>query len=62
VQEAGQTLFGSPALRQREAFRVQGAITQLPDMLESVRRLQTAVSALEKRLEELATGKQKSST
>ncbi len=59
IPEPGQTFFGSPALRQREAFRVQGAIVQLPDLLDSVRRLQKAVSALESRLEELTTGMRK---
>ena len=54
VKEPGQTMFGSPALPHREAFRVQGVITQLPELLENVRHLRNAVSALEEKLSELA--------
>lgn len=53
VSEPGQTLFGSPALKQREAFRVQGALVQLPDLLETVRKLKESIAALERRLDEL---------
>ena len=43
-------IFGSPAMPQREAFRVQGAITQLPDLLQTVRTLQNEVDELKRRL------------
>jgi UDP-3-O-[3-hydroxymyristoyl] glucosamine N-acyltransferase len=59
VKETGQTLFGSPALPHREAFRVQGAITQLPELLETVRKLRQSVAALEERLSEIAGTMQK---
>ncbi|MDH4069282.1 MAG: UDP-3-O-(3-hydroxymyristoyl)glucosamine N-acyltransferase [Ignavibacteria bacterium] len=53
VTEPGQTLFGSPAMKQREAFRVQGALGQIPDLLETVRKLKQAITVLEERLDEL---------
>jgi UDP-3-O-[3-hydroxymyristoyl] glucosamine N-acyltransferase len=49
----GKTFFGSPAYPQREAFRIQGAVAQLPEWLNTVRELQKKVDALEKEVQEL---------
>jgi UDP-3-O-[3-hydroxymyristoyl] glucosamine N-acyltransferase len=62
VKETGQTLFGSPALPHREAFRVQGVITQLPELLNTVRNLRKSVTALEERLSELTASLRKPNT
>ena len=51
ISQPGKTFFGSPAYTQREAFRIQGAVTQLPDLLNTVRELQKKVEILEKELE-----------
>jgi UDP-3-O-[3-hydroxymyristoyl] glucosamine N-acyltransferase len=51
ITEPGTTVFGSPAMPQREAFRIQGAVTQLPDLLNTIRTLQQKVEELEKRLQ-----------
>ncbi len=53
IHQPGKTYFGSPAYPQREAFRVQGALTQLPDWLNTVRALEKRVGELEKELREL---------
>jgi UDP-3-O-[3-hydroxymyristoyl] glucosamine N-acyltransferase len=53
IQKPGQTFFGSPAYQQREAFRIQGAVSQLPDLLNSVRELRKKVAELEERLERM---------
>ncbi len=50
IHKPGMTLFGSPAYPYREAFRIQGAVTQLPDLLNTVRELQKRVEALEAEL------------
>jgi len=50
VKEPGHTFFGSPAVGKREAFRIQGALLQLPDFLEMVRQLRETVENLERRL------------
>jgi UDP-3-O-[3-hydroxymyristoyl] glucosamine N-acyltransferase len=50
ITEPGTTVFGSPALPQREAFRIQGAVTQLPELLTTIRTLQQKVEELERRL------------
>lgn len=50
IQQPGTTLFGSPAHPQRDAFRIQGAISQLPDLLQTIRALQARVDELEKKL------------
>jgi UDP-3-O-[3-hydroxymyristoyl] glucosamine N-acyltransferase len=55
IIQTGQTVFGSPALPRREAFRVQGALTQLPDLLSAVRSLRDSVKKLEERLAHLET-------
>lgn len=51
IDEPGRTYFGSPAYPQREAFRMQGSLTQLPELLLEVRRLREHVERLEKTLE-----------
>jgi UDP-3-O-[3-hydroxymyristoyl] glucosamine N-acyltransferase len=53
ITQPGKTFFGSPAYPQREAFRIQGAVSQLPDWLNTVRDLQKKVDALEKEVQEL---------
>jgi UDP-3-O-[3-hydroxymyristoyl] glucosamine N-acyltransferase len=50
IAEAGKTYFGSPAYPHREAFRMQGALTQLPELLAEVRRLKEHIERLEKEL------------
>lgn len=47
IEKPGTTVFGTPAYPQREAFRIQGAITQIPDLLNTVRDLQKRVEQLE---------------
>ncbi len=54
VSVPGTTLFGTPALPQREAFRIHGAVTQLPELLETVRTLQRTVESLASRLNDPA--------
>jgi UDP-3-O-[3-hydroxymyristoyl] glucosamine N-acyltransferase len=55
VTEVGQTIFGYPALPQREAFRIQGALTQLPELLTTIRHLKETVERMESRLQQLAS-------
>lgn len=50
IPKPGMTFFGSPAYPAREAFRIQGAMTHLPDLLNTVRELQKKVEELEKEL------------
>lgn len=50
IHQPGKTFFGSPAYPQREAFRIQGAVAQLPDLLNTVRELQKKVEMLEKEI------------
>jgi UDP-3-O-[3-hydroxymyristoyl] glucosamine N-acyltransferase len=50
VTTPGTTMFGTPAMTQREAFRVQGALTQLPGLLAEVRALKSKIEELERRL------------
>ena len=50
IHQPGQTYFGSPAQPHREAFRIQGAVVQLPDLLTTVRALRQKVDQLEKDL------------
>lgn len=52
IHKPGNTYFGYPAFPQREAFRIQGAITQLPDLLATVRELQKRVEILEAALKQ----------
>ncbi len=53
IEQPGGTYFGYPAYPQREAFRIQGAVTQLPETLVMVRQLKQRVEELEKELERL---------
>ena len=53
IHQPGKTFFGSPASPQREAFRIQGAAVQLPDLLNTVRTMQTKIEQLEKEIEAL---------
>jgi UDP-3-O-[3-hydroxymyristoyl] glucosamine N-acyltransferase len=53
IEKAGGTYFGSPALPQREAFRIQGAIVQLPELLVAFRQLRQKIEDLEKTVAEL---------
>ncbi len=46
VTESGKTIFGSPAKEHRQAFRLQGAIQQLPDLLVEVRSLRQEIERL----------------
>jgi len=50
VTRPGETLFGYPAHAHRQSLRMQGALTQLPDLLGTVRELQKKVAALEEEL------------
>jgi UDP-3-O-[3-hydroxymyristoyl] glucosamine N-acyltransferase len=50
IAKTGQTFFGYPAQPHREAFRIQGAVLQLPDLLTTVRALQQKVDRLEEAL------------
>ena len=62
IPQPGKTFFGSPAYPQREAFRIQGAVAQLPDWLSAVRELQKKVESLEKEVQELRDRKTSSLT
>jgi UDP-3-O-[3-hydroxymyristoyl] glucosamine N-acyltransferase len=53
INQPGKTFFGSPAYPQREAFRIQGAVSQLPDWLNAVRELQKKIAEMEKEIQEL---------
>lgn len=57
IHKPGMTFFGSPAQPHREAFRIQGAVTQLPDLLTTVRRLQERLEECERELERLKQSK-----
>ena len=53
VERPGGTFFGSPALPQREAFRIQGGMVQLPDLLVTFRQMKQKIEELERAIEEL---------
>jgi len=55
VQTPGQTLFGYPAYPHREAMRMMGALTQLPDLRNTVRELKNKIERLEKEIHERKT-------
>lgn len=57
VEKPNTTLFGYPAYPQREALRMAGAMTQLPDALTALRELKKRVDELEKKLGEHQAGK-----
>jgi len=52
IEKPGMTYFGSPVHPQREAFRIQASITQVPDLLNTVRELQKRVEQLEAQLKQ----------
>jgi UDP-3-O-[3-hydroxymyristoyl] glucosamine N-acyltransferase len=58
INQPGKTFFGSPAYPQREAFRIQGAVAQLPDWLNTVRELLKRVETLEKEVQALRLQKE----
>jgi len=47
IEKPNTTVFGSPAYPQRQAFRIQGSISQLPDLVQTVRELQKRIEQLE---------------
>jgi UDP-3-O-[3-hydroxymyristoyl] glucosamine N-acyltransferase len=47
VEKPNTTIFGSPAYPQREAFRIAGAMTAVPDALNTIRELQKRIEQLE---------------
>ncbi|MBI5471126.1 MAG: UDP-3-O-(3-hydroxymyristoyl)glucosamine N-acyltransferase [Ignavibacteriae bacterium] len=51
IDQPNTTIFGYPAFPQRQAFRIQGAIAQLPDLLQTVRELQKRIQQLEAKTE-----------
>ena len=53
IHQPGNAYFGFLAYPQRQAFRIQGAVTQVPDLLNTVRELKRAVERLEKEIEQL---------
>ncbi len=50
VEKPNTTIFGCPAYPQREALRMHGAVTQLPDLISTVRELKKKVDVLEEQL------------
>lgn len=48
VHKPNTVIFGTPAFGQKEAFRIQGALTQLPDLLQTVRELRQEVEELKR--------------
>ncbi|MGA9115492.1 MAG: UDP-3-O-(3-hydroxymyristoyl)glucosamine N-acyltransferase [Bacteroidota bacterium] len=57
IHTPGTTVFGSPAYPQREAFRIQGSLAQLPSLAEALRVLQARLERLEQELERLRAGR-----
>jgi UDP-3-O-[3-hydroxymyristoyl] glucosamine N-acyltransferase len=53
ITTPGQTYFGYPAHPYREAFRMQGAVTQLPDLLNTVRELRKTIERQEEEIRSL---------
>jgi UDP-3-O-[3-hydroxymyristoyl] glucosamine N-acyltransferase len=53
--EAGKTYFGYPAKEHRQAFRIEGALRQLPELLVEIRDLQKRVEELESQIKEHST-------
>ncbi len=56
IEKPGTVIFGTPAVPQREAFRIQGALTQLPELLVTVRQLRQRLEELERKLEQARPG------
>ena len=61
IEKAGGTYFGYPALPQREAFRIQGALTQLPELLITIRQLKQRIEELEGTIADLRKSLESSS-
>jgi UDP-3-O-[3-hydroxymyristoyl] glucosamine N-acyltransferase len=55
IHQQGLTFFGSPAYPQREAFRIQGVVAQLPELLATVRELKRTIEKLEKEIQDKQT-------
>jgi UDP-3-O-[3-hydroxymyristoyl] glucosamine N-acyltransferase len=53
VSRPGETWFGYPAHPHRQSLRMLGALTQLPDLLTTVRELQKRVDTLQEELRRL---------
>jgi UDP-3-O-[3-hydroxymyristoyl] glucosamine N-acyltransferase len=53
IPEPGQSWFGYPAKEAARAFRIEGAIRQLPELLAEVRALQARIRELEQQLQSL---------
>jgi UDP-3-O-[3-hydroxymyristoyl] glucosamine N-acyltransferase len=56
IEKTNTTIFGYPAYPQREALRMAGALTQLPDALNTLRELNKRVEQLEAKLGEKRIG------
>lgn len=52
IQTPGGTFMGSPVMPQRDAFRVMGSLSHLPDLLNTVRDLQKKVDELQQIINE----------
>jgi UDP-3-O-[3-hydroxymyristoyl] glucosamine N-acyltransferase len=50
VEKPNTTIFGYPAYPQRDALRMVGALTQLPDALATLREVKAKVEELEQRI------------
>jgi len=57
IKEPGKTYFGSPAKEHSVAFRQEGAIRQLPELLRTVQQLQKRIEALEEELKSVVSHK-----
>ena len=59
VDSPGGSYFGSPAYPAREAMRIMGAMTELPDLLVTVRSLKEKIERLEEELVRLRAAQAK---
>jgi UDP-3-O-[3-hydroxymyristoyl] glucosamine N-acyltransferase len=57
IKEPGKTYFGSPAKEHSVAFRQEGAIRQLPELLRTIQELQKKVEILQTEVKTLADSK-----
>ncbi len=57
ITEPGGSYFGYPASPQRDALRIAAAMSQLPDLLATVRELKTTLARVTAGLEELRKAK-----
>ncbi len=53
ITKPNATYFGYPAKEHKKALRIEGALRQLPDLLDSIRALERRISQLEKELREV---------